>query len=50
MKSRYNVDVGLSDHTLDNTTAIAAIALGAVMIENMLLSIEKPVGPTTVFS
>jgi len=30
---RFDVPVGLSDHTLDNTTAIASAALGASVIE-----------------
>ncbi|VDG99403.1 N-acetylneuraminate synthase [Helicobacter pametensis] len=33
MAQRFGVPVGLSDHTLDNTTAIAAVALGACVIE-----------------
>jgi len=33
MLRRFGVSVGLSDHTLDNTTAIAAVALGASIIE-----------------
>jgi len=33
MRSRYGVLTGLSDHTIDNTTAIAAVALGACFIE-----------------
>jgi N-acetylneuraminate synthase len=31
--ARHDVLAGLSDHTLDNATAIAAIALGACVIE-----------------
>jgi pseudaminic acid synthase len=30
---RFNVLAGLSDHTIDNATAIAAVALGACLIE-----------------
>lgn len=33
MIRRYGLVTGLSDHTLDNTTAIASIALGASIIE-----------------
>lgn len=33
MRERYDVHVGLSDHTLDNITAIASISLGATLIE-----------------
>lgn len=33
MKSRYNLPVGLSDHTLSNYSAFAAVLLGATVIE-----------------
>jgi pseudaminic acid synthase len=33
ISGRFNVLAGLSDHTIDNATAIAAIALGACLIE-----------------
>jgi N,N'-diacetyllegionaminate synthase len=33
MESKFNVPVGLSDHTLDNLSAVVAASLGAVMIE-----------------
>lgn len=33
MKKRFGVPIGLSDHTLDNTTAITSVALGACVIE-----------------
>jgi N,N'-diacetyllegionaminate synthase len=33
MRSKFNVPVGLSDHTLDNLSAIVAASLGAVFIE-----------------
>jgi len=33
LKSRFNIPIGLSDHTVDNTASITAIALGARIIE-----------------
>ncbi|MFT4578510.1 MAG: N,N'-diacetyllegionaminate synthase [Nitrospinales bacterium] len=33
MKSKFNVPIGLSDHTLDNLSAVVAASLGAVLIE-----------------
>ena len=33
MAQRFRLPAGLSDHTLDNTTAVAAVALGACIIE-----------------
>jgi N-acetylneuraminate synthase len=33
MKNRFGLVTGLSDHTLDNATAVAAVALGASIIE-----------------
>lgn len=33
MAARFGTLVGLSDHTLDNTTAVASVVLGACMIE-----------------
>ncbi|MCK3658640.1 pseudaminic acid synthase [Pasteurellaceae bacterium Pebbles2] len=33
MQTRFGVPVGLSDHTLDNTTAVASVVLGGCIIE-----------------
>lgn len=33
MRSRFNIPVGLSDHTLSNTTAVTSVALGSCIIE-----------------
>ena len=38
MQERYNRPIGLSDHTLGIGAAIAAVALGAVVIEAFNLS------------
>ena len=50
MQTRFGVPVGLSDHTLDNTTAIAAVALGACIIEKHFTLDRQGGGPDDSFS
>lgn len=50
MSERYDVHVGLSDHTIDNTTAIAAVALGACAIEKHVTIDRAGGGPDDSFS
>jgi pseudaminic acid synthase len=50
MKDRFNMVTGLSDHTLDNTTALASIALGASIIEKHFTLDRNNGGPDDSFS
>ncbi len=50
MAQRFGVAVGLSDHTLDNTTAIAAVALGACIVEKHFTLDRSAGGPDDSFS
>ena len=50
MIDRFGLVTGLSDHTLDNTTAIAAVALGASIIEKHFTLDRTGGGPDDSFS
>ena len=50
MIDRFQLVTGLSDHTLDNTTAIAAVAMGASLIEKHFTLDRAAGGPDDSFS
>jgi N-acetylneuraminate synthase len=50
MARRWDVPVGFSDHTLGTTAAVAAVALGAVMVEKHLTLSRQDGGPDDAFS
>jgi pseudaminic acid synthase len=50
MIERFGLVTGLSDHTLDNTTAIASVALGASLIEKHFTLDRNGGGPDDSFS
>ncbi|MBW6476495.1 MAG: pseudaminic acid synthase, partial [Chromatiales bacterium] len=50
MIQRYGLVTGLSDHTLDNTTAITSVALGASIIEKHFTLDRSGGGPDDSFS
>ena len=50
MIQRFGLVTGLSDHTLDNTTAITSVAMGASIIEKHFTLNRKGGGPDDSFS
>jgi N-acetylneuraminate synthase len=50
MKQKFRLVTGLSDHTIDNTTAIASVALGASIIEKHVTLDRNGGGPDDSFS
>ncbi len=50
MIQRFELTVGLSDHTLDNTTAITSVAMGASIIEKHFTLDRNGGGPDDSFS
>lgn len=50
MIARFGLVTGLSDHTLDNTTAIASVCLGAALIEKHFTLDRNGGGPDDSFS
>jgi N-acetylneuraminate synthase len=50
MIDRFGLVTGLSDHTLDNTTAIASVVLGASIIEKHFTLDRNGGGPDDSFS
>ena len=50
MQQKYGLVTGLSDHTLDNTTAITSVALGASIIEKHVTLDRNGGGPDDSFS
>lgn len=50
MMQRFGLVTGLSDHTLDNTTAIVSVAMGATIIEKHFTLDRSGGGPDDSFS
>src|SRR5207247_7661839 len=50
LRETFDVDVGLSDHSRGSTAAIAAVALGACIIEKHLTLDRAAGGPDAAFS
>lgn len=50
MQTRFDVLAGLSDHTIDNATAVTSVALGACLIEKHVTLDRSGGGPDDSFS
>ena len=45
LKNAFNLEVGYSDHSVGNTVSIAAVALGAKVIEKHFTIDKQMIGP-----
>lgn len=50
LAEKFDLPIGLSDHTFGNTTAIASVALGATVIEKHFTLARADGGPDAAFS
>ena len=50
MARRFELPVGLSDHSMDNAVAVAAVSLGACIVEKHLTLSRDCKGPDSAFS
>ncbi|KAA6327793.1 Pseudaminic acid synthase [termite gut metagenome] len=50
MKVRFGVNIGLSDHTIGTIVSVAAVAIGATIIERHFILDRKIGGPDAAFS
>lgn len=50
MRDTFDVQVGLSDHTMGTTVPVAAVALGAVFVEKHVTLARAVPGPDSTFS
>jgi len=50
LRENFNVQIGLSDHTLTNVASITAVALGATLIEKHFILNRTDTGPDSEFS
>ena len=50
MQTKFGVEVGLSDHTIENATAIASVSLGACIVEKHVTLNRKGGGADDSFS
>jgi pseudaminic acid synthase len=50
MKEKFGLPIGLSDHTMDDISVIAAVAMGAKVIEKHFVLDRKTGGPDAEFS